>query len=458
MLSDRTIKVRTTKIFNAIKNYNINGHDTLYSILKDIELNIVRKYFLDPSDYHKFMAENNDRYAAEMIRITREYYGLCDSDKLKDEVRTARPTIKVVAKSSVEEKRKSVKKATKKVRTGTDIVFSFDDTGSMAACRHSVRKMIDELSAELLVKFGDELNVGLMIHGDYCDGPKPVVRLDLGKDWVAIKRFLTAERNFSGGDAPECYEAALKESKQFDWRVNAHKYLVMIGDEVPHEPSYKLNTDKLDWRREVSDLQVMGVKIISIQALNNKHANGFYSSMASMTDGYHLQLTQINQINALIRAICYQTNDRLEEFEDLIAKTEEGKSRAFRRNIDVLAGRPTDVKIVEGLSDFQIFNVDKDTPIKQFVEDLGLEFKRGSGYYEFNKPEYVQDYKNVVVQDRETEVFYSDQDGRELLGLSAHGTVRINPKDSEKKYRFFIQSTSVNRVLKAGTTFLYDNR
>ena len=346
----------------------------------------------------------------------------------------------------------------KSTTTGTDVVISFDDTGSMSACRHITRKLASEVSADLLVQFGEKLNVGIIIHGDYCDGPEPVVKLGLGKDWVGIKRFLDAPRSFCGGDAPECYEAALHAAYGFDWRVNSEKVLVIMGDEVPHEPSYLLNKARLNWKVELKNLVAMGVKIISVQALGRRHADKFYATLAEKSGGYHLQLTQLNQIADLLQAICYQSCGELDKFEQKINKVSSGASPAFKRNLDVLAGRKAEVKTVEGLSDFQMFSIDHDVTIRDFVTGLGLKFKPGCGYYEFSKSETVQEYKKVVVQDRSTEVFHSDVEGRKVLRLPFSGSVTINPRNFDKKYRFFIQSTSYTRILKAGTIFLYDNR
>jgi hypothetical protein len=219
-----------------------------------------------------------------------------------------------------------------------------------------------------------------------------------------------------------------------------------------------LNKARLDYNVEIDNLAAEKVRIISIQALGRRHADKFYAKMAKNTNGYHLRLTQLDQIADLLRAICYKTCGQLEAFEKKIDGTKSGSSAAFKRNIDVLAERTPEVKTIDGLSDFQMFTVSTDSGIRDFVTSMGLEFKTGCGYYEFTKPENVQDYKKVVVQDRVTEVFYPNTEGRELLQLPFHGTIKINPKNFDKKYRFFIQSTSYNRVLKAGTTFLYDDR
>lgn len=497
LLTDRSFKVRAGKILKQVESINSkSGPSEFWEIVNGI----VDKYFDNNSDKEKFYSgEFGDRFVD--ITSTKIKIGLKNKKTTKDPVeetidsmlespkastKTRKPPAKkpgvarkVARSTKTVEVKPTVKKpivattpycgekaaedifppkASKKTN-GTDIVISFDDTGSMSACRNITRSLADKISSELLVEFGDKLNVGVIIHGDYCDGPEPVVSLPLSKDWVGIKRFLDAPRRFGGGDAPECYEAVLHEAyNRFDWRMHSEKILVVIGDEVPHEPSYHLNKLRLDWEVELDNLVGAGVKIISVQALNRRHADRFYSTLAKESGGHHLQLTQLDQIVDLLKAICYRSCGELEIFERKIDSVKSGRSPAFRRNLDVLAGRATDVKKIDGLSDFQMFTITKDTAIREYVESMGLTFKKGCGYYEFMKPEDVQDYKQVVVQDRTTEIFYPDAEGRSLLRLPSHGTIRINPKNYDKKYRFFIQSTSYNRVLKAGTTFLYDNR
>ena len=62
------------------------------------------------------------------------------------------------------------------------------------------------------------------------------------------------------------YEAREKLS----WTPGTQRSLVMIGDAIPHPPSYPMNTMKLDWKVEAKKLNdECGVKIYAVQALNN---------------------------------------------------------------------------------------------------------------------------------------------------------------------------------------------
>jgi hypothetical protein len=104
---------------------------------------------------------------------------------------------------------------------------------------------------------------------------------------------------------------------------------------------------------------------------------------------------------------------------------------------------------------FQVLDVDKEQDIKTFVQDNGLLFKTGRGFYEFTKTENVQSYKEVVLMRRGSGDMFSGAKARELAGLPEGHDARLGPS-SLSEFRVFVQSTSSNRKLKSGTGFLYE--
>lgn len=75
------------------------------------------------------------------------------------------------------------------------------------------------------------------------------------------------------------YELALQEArKKLTWREDSAKALVMIGDEVPHAPSY--TTEKINWWEELDMLVGMGVKVYGVRALNSTHSIPFYDTLS----------------------------------------------------------------------------------------------------------------------------------------------------------------------------------
>jgi hypothetical protein len=113
---------------------------------------------------------------------------------------------------------------------------------------------------------------------------------------------------------------------------------------------------------------------------------------------------------------------------------------------------------------FQVIEVDEESTIQDFVKDQGLAFKKGRGFYElvrYGKKKYkVQQYKEIILMDRESGDFFNGAEVRRILGLQPQiegkGEVESLPPRSLDKYRVFIQSTSYTRVLVPGSALLYE--
>ncbi len=94
--------------------------------------------------------------------------------------------------------------------------------------------------------------------------------------------------------------------------------------------------------------------------------------------------------------------------------------------------------------------------ISKFCEKKFGSFPKGHIYYQLNESEKVQDYKRVVIQDTATGNFYAGlKSAMKLLGVpNFHGTVKIKP-GTLGEFKVYIQSTSHNRKLTAGTAVVY---
>ena len=377
-----------------------------------------------------------------------------------------------------------------------DVVVSFDTTGSMYPCLTQVRREVEKFIGGMFREF-EELRIGIIAHGDYCDKDDPytIIYRELSRDAVGLSKFVREVEQTYGGDADECYELVLNlaHSDKMGWREDADKIFIMIGDASPHSPSYSDNKDRLDWREEAEELAKCGIKVFAVHALAGLRSSsrGFYKRVAENTLGVYLTLDQFSDIIDLIKATVYQQSgeEKLSEFITIIKDS--GKlTRSMDRNIKRLKGekvededdyayfrhsskaththKDTDevtlkemgglVPVVPGR--FQVMTVDENCDIKGFVTKNGIEFKKGRGFYELTKAETVQQYKEVIMQDRETGEMFNGSQVREKLHLqpqSEKGGVneRLHAADA-KEFRIFVQSTSVNRKLIAGTTFLYE--
>lgn len=353
------------------------------------------------------------------------------------------------------------------MKESKDVVISFDTTGSMYPCLTQVRRNVESL-VNRLFKDIPNLRVGILAHGDYCDEKSTYITkmLDLTDDKNKICHFIRNVEATNGGDAPECYEFVLNQIRNVSWKSDKNKVFVMIGDDVAHPSNDPQNKRKLDWKNEVGLLKESGIKIYSVQALNRGHATSFWQSIANKSDGYYLPLDQFSDIASLITAVGYkQKSDKdLEDYEkELIVNGH------MNRSIDSVIGtllkrksssRYKSPRSLHSVPDgrFQVMYVDETTPIKEFVQSQGITFEKGRGFYEFTKrrkPTKIQDYKEVILMEDATGDFYSGNKAREMAGIPVGRTAELQPT-LVKGYTVFIQSTSVNRALQAGTRFLYE--
>lgn len=372
-----------------------------------------------------------------------------------------------------------------------DLVVSFDTTGSMYPCLAQVRREVEKFVHTMFDDFVD-LRISIIAHGDYCDKDNPyTIRvMDFTRDELTLSDFIKETKSTYGGDFDECYELVLHTAHaDLHWRDDAERVMLLIGDATPHGVGYRDNKDNLDWRIECDKLHDIGVRVFAVHALSNYRvvSKNFYTEVANRTHGMYLTLDQFDEVVDLIKATCYQQygEEKLNEFVTII-KDSGRLTRTMSNNIRRLKGETVedvyvhipksrgtsatvsaDVKLKD-LDDlipvmpgrFQKMIVDKDTAIKEFVEFNGITFKKGRGFYELSKAETVQQYKEVIMQDRETGEMFTGAQVRKRLGLqpqSEKGGVkeRLHKADAEK-FRVFVQSTSVNRKLIKGTTFLYE--
>ncbi len=348
-----------------------------------------------------------------------------------------------------------------------DLVFSGDTTGSMFGTVSEVQEKVENNSRELHDKI-PSLRLGAMLHKDYCNGEDALRSFDLTDIVNSFCGFVRKARAGGGCGPFACYELVLKKARDMKWRADAEKVLVLFGDEPPHKPSDPDNREKLDWKNEARMLAKMGVHVYAVQCLSNSYADYFYRGVAEMTGGVYLTLNQFSNVNDLIMAVAYGRADteELERFEAIVVKA--GRmNREMDQVFCVLLGRPeaksrfANKKIsLEAVPAwrFQTVMVNSDKPIKKLVEDRGLQFEKGRGFYEFTKTETIQPYKEIVLRDDESGDMWTGDEARKMLDIpvgSAAGNWRGKPKQLPN-HTIFVQSTSVNRKLVAGTEFLYE--
>lgn len=349
------------------------------------------------------------------------------------------------------------------------LAFRFDTTGSMSPCIRAVRTRIEQ-SLTRLFKEVPALSVSMGANGDYCDARSSYVTkaTPLTSNLHNLVQFVRTVEPTGGGDLPECYELVLREAQDLDWGHNATKALVLIADDIPHPVNDRQNVAHngvgIDWRKEADKLREMGVVVYAVQCLSKSHATSFYRELAERTGGYHLTLDQFSEVSDLLMAICLQQGnpEGLEQYEREVS--EAGRmSRSLDANLATIAKRPVAARFARApkaldavpAGRFQILDVERDVAIKDYVLANGLSFNAGRGFYQFTKTELIQEGKEVVLRDKLTGDMYSGDKAREMIGLRPGERAKLKPVHLAE-YDVFVQSTSYNRVLKAGTKFLYE--
>ena len=107
-------------------------------------------------------------------------------------------------------------------------------------------------------------------------------------------------------------------------------------------------------------------------------------------------------------------------------------------------------------SRFKTVPVKKRVSIKSLVESNKLSFKKGRGFYQLNKPEVIQDYKEIIIRRKKDGAIITGDEVREILGIAKSSKKFKIDLAEIPDFDVFVQSTSVNRVLLPGTDFLYE--
>jgi hypothetical protein len=105
---------------------------------------------------------------------------------------------------------------------------------------------------------------------------------------------------------------------------------------------------------------------------------------------------------------------------------------------------------------YPVTAVDHQALIRPFVEaKINDKMVKGGAFYKLVKTEpTVQANKRIAIRDKKTGAVYAGDAARQMLALPTYGNVRLAP-DELGDFEVFIQSTSVNRKLDAGTELMY---
>lgn len=121
-----------------------------------------------------------------------------------------------------------------------DVVFAIDSTGSM---KDDIQKLREEWEPKLSATLSSfkNIRIGLLLYRDYCDTYKlmglPVKKFEFTDSIEKFIKYLNSFKIYGseGGDLPEAvYEALYASLTFYNWRKDATKKIILIGDAEPH--------------------------------------------------------------------------------------------------------------------------------------------------------------------------------------------------------------------------------
>ena len=131
------------------------------------------------------------------------------------------------------------------------------------------------------------------------------------------------------------------------------------------------------------------------------------------------------------------------------------KTSTFYADTSKISQAQVNANLVDVRADVAFWPVNVTSEVRAFCELQGAKpFVQGAAFYQLLKPEKVQSYKQLIIVNRSTGSVYAGAAARQMLNLPTHDTIRLAP-GNHSNYDVYVQSTSVNRKLFAGSKVIY---
>lgn len=131
-------------------------------------------------------------------------------------------------------------------------------------------------------------------------------------------------------------------------------------------------------------------------------------------------------------------------------------TQCFFTDLSKVTTRDVQAKLNDISGQVKVWKVDKEQDIRPFVEEKTKQpLLKGAAFYQLTKDEkLIQDYKKILISEKNKTAVYEGQQARQLLGLPLTGPAKVKP-GNHANFNVFVQSTSTNRKLVRGTQLIY---
>jgi hypothetical protein len=219
-----------------------------------------------------------------------------------------------------------------------DVVFSFDLTGSMVGVINETKTEAEEIIDAVQASVGD-VAFGVVTHRDYegwYNHSGYVAPYGSPGDWpYQLEQAINTNADLSiaaiqamsaggGADGPESYARVLYEALSLSWRPSATRFLVLFGDNIPHDEDFWTSStgqdpgpdavgdtaDDIDIQEVVAAVANENITILSVDCSFGGWAAMFYEYMANETGGQYFELGETgisDAIKEIVKAEAQET-------------------------------------------------------------------------------------------------------------------------------------------------------
>lgn len=319
------------------------------------------------------------------------------------------------------------------------IAMILDASGSMGGLIGDVVKVFDSQIAYLATRSREvdqETRVSVYAFDDRTDC------IVYDKD---VLRLPSIQKHYRAGGQTALIDAtckAIDEMKETNQRYGDHAFLLYVLTDGYENASRKTPAALRQMLDTLPDNWTVAVLVPDQNGVFEAKKFGFPQNNIQLWD---TSAKGIEEVGRRIKAV---TDTYMTQRTTGVR----GTRNLFQIDASALNAAPTQLAELNP-KEYHLFPVNYVCAIKDFVEQqTSRGYVLGNAFYQLTKPEEIQPHKEIVVRNLACGKLYGGPSARKLLNLPDY-SVRVAP-DNYSTYEIFVQSTSTNRKLMAGTALL----
>lgn len=315
------------------------------------------------------------------------------------------------------------------------VIILLDSSGSMRPHLKSVKEVFDSTIKNLKTNQSEDQQINISLYQFDSEILRPVFNEELdtmNKQIDFYSRGCTRLR--------DCIISSIEDHERLSKKDEDHAFLVYAITDGEDYGSRRSIVELKSKITGLSDEWTIAALVPSISDSHSAKMSGIPSGNIQIWDA-----TSSKGFEEVGKSIATSYNS----YSTMRSTGVKSSSNIFAVNTDTISRSEIrgNLQEIKG----SLHHAQKEYVIKDMVENLlNRTFIKGNAFYELTKLEIVQSYKEIVIVSRKDGKKFGGQEARDLLGLPTTDT-KMKPGDFGD-WRVFVQSTSVNRKIKPGTS------